>query len=225
MVKLPNIEEHVRFCVRDFGVENRELCYMVNSWIDAPVRTHGSYHRAQRHSVATPFEVCLIYGDKDLLPTPRNLLIARMVLQHFRLDGLITPAQEEAWRWVDTLNNIKKVAAANKLRMRILIPLGIIFFLVGFLYFYPRAFIIGEGAHIEPFFASLLFVTLGLFCIILAFPGSLSTGYIPTARVRAVIREKEIIKEKEVIIKVRCPYCGRLYNETLDVCPYCGGKR
>ena len=39
------------------------------------------------------------------------------------------------------------------------------------------------------------------------------------------VREKEIIREKEVIIKVKCPYCGKLYNETFDVCPHCGGKR
>ena len=38
-----------------------------------------------------------------------------------------------------------------------------------------------------------------------------------------VVREKEIIRE--VIYKVKCPYCGKLYNEVLDVCPHCGGKR
>jgi len=31
-----------------------------------------------------------------------------------------------------------------------------------------------------------------------------------------------IIKE---IIKIRCPYCGGLYDEVKDRCPYCGGKR
>jgi hypothetical protein len=36
-------------------------------------------------------------------------------------------------------------------------------------------------------------------------------------------REKEIIREKEVIVKVRCPYCHKLYDETLDKCPHCGG--
>jgi hypothetical protein len=36
-------------------------------------------------------------------------------------------------------------------------------------------------------------------------------------------RVKEIIKEKEVIVKVRCPYCKNLYDETLDKCPHCGG--
>jgi len=37
--------------------------------------------------------------------------------------------------------------------------------------------------------------------------------------------EKEITKMKEVIVKVRCPYCRHLYDETLDRCPHCGGGR
>jgi len=36
-----------------------------------------------------------------------------------------------------------------------------------------------------------------------------------------VIREKEVIRE---IVKVRCRYCGQLYEERLDKCPHCGGK-
>lgn len=39
------------------------------------------------------------------------------------------------------------------------------------------------------------------------------------------VREREIIRMKEVIVKVRCPYCHGLYDETLDVCPRCGGNR
>jgi len=39
------------------------------------------------------------------------------------------------------------------------------------------------------------------------------------------VREKEIIREKEVIVKVKCPYCQRLYNEVLEECPRCGAKR
>lgn len=27
------------------------------------------------------------------------------------------------------------------------------------------------------------------------------------------------------IVKIRCPYCGGLYDEVKDRCPYCGGKR
>lgn len=38
-------------------------------------------------------------------------------------------------------------------------------------------------------------------------------------------REREIIREKEVIVKVRCPYCRNLFDETLDKCPHCGAKR
>lgn len=38
-------------------------------------------------------------------------------------------------------------------------------------------------------------------------------------------KEKEIIRVKEVLVKVRCPYCKRLYYETLDECPHCGAKR
>lgn len=33
--------------------------------------------------------------------------------------------------------------------------------------------------------------------------------------------EKEIIHE---IVKIRCQYCGNLYDEYQDKCPYCGGK-
>ncbi len=36
------------------------------------------------------------------------------------------------------------------------------------------------------------------------------------------VTEKEIIRE---IVKIRCPYCGYVYDEKLDKCPNCGGKR
>ena len=39
------------------------------------------------------------------------------------------------------------------------------------------------------------------------------------------VKETEIIREKEVSVKVRCPYCHNLYDETLDKCPHCGAKR
>jgi hypothetical protein len=48
---------------------------------------------------------------------------------------------------------------------------------------------------------------------------------VPLAEEEKVVREKEVIKEKEVIIKIRCPYCHNLYDETLDKCPHCGAKR
>lgn len=36
-----------------------------------------------------------------------------------------------------------------------------------------------------------------------------------------VTREREIIKE---IVKIRCRYCGKLYDERLDRCPHCGAS-
>jgi hypothetical protein len=35
-----------------------------------------------------------------------------------------------------------------------------------------------------------------------------------------VIREREITRE---IVKIRCQYCGNLYDQGLDKCPHCGG--
>jgi hypothetical protein len=35
---------------------------------------------------------------------------------------------------------------------------------------------------------------------------------------------QEVI-QKQVIVKIRCSYCGTLYDETLDKCPNCGANR
>jgi len=35
------------------------------------------------------------------------------------------------------------------------------------------------------------------------------------------VREREIIRE---IVKIKCPYCGQLYNQTEDKCPNCGAR-
>ena len=37
-----------------------------------------------------------------------------------------------------------------------------------------------------------------------------------------LVKEREIIRE---VVKIRCSYCGNLYDEKYDKCPYCGGKR
>jgi hypothetical protein len=36
---------------------------------------------------------------------------------------------------------------------------------------------------------------------------------------------KEIKETREVVVKFRCPYCKYVYDESLDKCPQCGGKR
>jgi len=106
---MPSVENHVRFCVQAFGEENRELCYMINSWIDAPSRELGGDHRVTRHDIGfTPHEACEIYGDGGTSPTPRNLLVVKMVLQHLRLDGIITPSQEKRWSWEETIKKMER---------------------------------------------------------------------------------------------------------------------
>ena len=37
------------------------------------------------------------------------------------------------------------------------------------------------------------------------------------------VAERTIIVRE--VVKIRCPYCGGLYDEVKDRCPYCGGKR
>ena len=53
--------------------------------------------------------------------------------------------------------------------------------------------------------------------------------YLQSQQPRAIsprqVREREIIREKEVIVKAKCSYCHRWYNETLGECPHCGAKR
>jgi rubrerythrin len=36
------------------------------------------------------------------------------------------------------------------------------------------------------------------------------------------VKETEIIRE---IVKIRCSYCGNLYDETEDKCPHCGAPK
>ena len=49
--------------------------------------------------------------------------------------------------------------------------------------------------------------------------GQMDSGAQP---VQPVAREKEIIRE---VIKIRCPYCGNLYDENQTKCPNCGANR
>jgi hypothetical protein len=64
----------------------------------------GTDHRLKRHDyISTPLEACEIYGDGKAQPTPKNILIARMVLQHLKLDGIITPQQEAEWKWEEAV--------------------------------------------------------------------------------------------------------------------------
>jgi hypothetical protein len=43
-----------------------------------------------------------------------------------------------------------------------------------------------------------------------------------TSENQPTVQEREIIRE---VVKIRCPYCGSLYDETEDKCPNCGGNK
>ena len=58
-MKMPSVENHVRFCVKEFGKENEELCYMVNGWMDAPSRELGDRHRILRHDIFLTWQMLL----------------------------------------------------------------------------------------------------------------------------------------------------------------------
>jgi predicted membrane protein len=51
---------------------------------------------------------------------------------------------------------------------------------------------------------------------------SAKTQYKTPSEAEPITKEKEIIRE---VVKIRCSYCGNLYDETQDKCPYCGAKR
>ncbi|NIO38536.1 hypothetical protein GTO27_12695 [Candidatus Bathyarchaeota archaeon] len=112
---MPSVENHVKFCVKEFGEENRELCYMVNSWMDAPSRELGGRHRIVRHDLLNTWQTLLMehscYENKmsfeDLMRLkdgllridnsnlgeyfPKSKMIFGMIIQHLKLDGILTP--------------------------------------------------------------------------------------------------------------------------------------
>jgi len=116
---MPSVENHVRFCVKEFGEENRKLCYMVNSWMDAPSRELGGKHRIVRHDLLHTWQTLLMehrcYENKMSFEDikrlregfmsidnnnlgkyfPRSQLILEMIIQHLELDGILTPRQIE----------------------------------------------------------------------------------------------------------------------------------
>ena len=77
------------------------------------------------------------------------------------------------------------------------------------------------------FFALFVLVLIGIiisliFSIVRALRTTQSSQLGALVEDQPIVREREIIRE---IVKIRCPYCGNLYEEKDDKCPYCGGKK
>jgi hypothetical protein len=75
------------------------------------------------------------------------------------------------------------------------------------------------------FIAFFLILGLIIFTWIMSFTKALrsknETLNLPTTQNEPIVTQKEIIRE---VVKIRCPYCHGLYDETLDTCPHCGAK-
>jgi uncharacterized membrane protein len=72
------------------------------------------------------------------------------------------------------------------------------------------------------FVLSIIFMVVFLVVFIFRALGAGEDSEQTTSVNQPIIKEKEIIRE---IVKIRCPYCGELYDEKLDKCPNCGGKK
>jgi flagellar basal body-associated protein FliL len=73
-------------------------------------------------------------------------------------------------------------------------------------------------------FFVLVFVII-VASIVLTFWKMIRSGKIQdqtSSEAQPIVKEKEIIRE---IVKIRCSYCGNLYDENQDKCPYCGGGK
>jgi len=102
---MPNNERHVELSIKKLGKEHEELIVCINSWIDAPVRRLGRRHRRSRHNRDVIMDACALFGNlshinlagkikKAIEWDSKNRLIAKIVLHHLMLDGLIIPKNE-----------------------------------------------------------------------------------------------------------------------------------
>ena len=103
--------------------------------------------------------------------------------------------------------------------------IGIVF--MGFLFIFAGIFgiyqlsnfpwyLFGAGPQIMSTLAALIPVIIGIGLIVVG--ASSAKQVLPQVPQSVVVREV-------VTVKIRCSYCGTLYDETLDKCPNCGAKR
>ena len=93
---MPNCNKHCILAIKEFGRKHEELIIMINSWMDSPVRKLGKSHRRFRHDFQSVMDACVIYGDNEkniVSPTPKNILLCKIILHHLKLDGLVSPRE------------------------------------------------------------------------------------------------------------------------------------
>lgn len=107
----------------------------------------------------------------------------------------------------------------------ILIPLGALIMLVAFILFIYGLVASPPAPPAPPASPVSYAPSVMTLCPQCKTPVAVDSNYCSKCGADMRSRTKEIVKEKEVIVKIRCSYCGTLYNETLDRCPHCGAKR
>jgi len=240
---MPSVESHVKECVKVLGEEHRDLCYMVNSWMDAPSRRVGAAHRVYRHDpVNTPIEACKIYGETVngavLVFSPINDIITFIVRQHLVLDGLLPPTDpifsrapqiegatshlsyEVAARVRNTIQGLEN--KLNTMKKDITLASLILLFA---LFAYPFLFFNLFGG--DSFALFMLFLMSPLFIIIIGFPFFELFSTIRSYRSCEDTYRK--IKEQEENGQIKCPACEKKtavlvkkQNSTFAVCKRCG---
>jgi hypothetical protein len=98
--------------------------------------------------------------------------------------------------------------------------MGFLFILAGIFGIYQLSnfpwYLFGIGPQIISTLAALIPVIIGI--------GLIVVGASPVKQVTAQVPPSVVVREV-VTVKIRCSYCGTLYDETLDRCPNCGAKR
>ena len=98
--------------------------------------------------------------------------------------------------------------------------MGFLFIFAGIFGIYQLSnfpwYLFGAGPQIMSTLAALIPVIIGIGLIVV---GASSAKQVPPQ-----VPQSVVVREV-VTVKVRCSYCGTLYDETLDRCPNCGAKR
>ena len=98
--------------------------------------------------------------------------------------------------------------------------MGLLFIFAGIFGIYQLSnfpwYLFGPGPQIMSTLAALIPVIIGI--------GLIVVGASPARQLMAQVPQSVVVREV-VTVKIRCSYCGTLYDETLDRCPNCGAKR